>query len=102
MTEQPFACTLDARQTSDREALIARLWSDALIQTEPTSHGLRARLRDTPGVERRVRELIEAEARCCGFLAFDLTGDGDQLVLDITGPAAARPVIESFFTGAAA
>jgi hypothetical protein len=102
MTEQPIACTLDTSQTSDRQALIAGLWADALIDNEPTATGARARLRDSPGVARRLRELIEAESRCCAFLTFDLTGDGDQLVLDINGPAAARPVIEGFFGEAAA
>src|SRR5713101_4976956 len=101
MTEPPIACTLDARQTSDRQAVIACLWADALIDTEPTPAGLRARLRDSPGVERRVRQLIDAESRCCAFLAFDLLRDGDQLVLDINGPADARSVIEDFFQGEA-
>jgi hypothetical protein len=102
MTDQPIACTLDASQTSDRAQLIAGLWADALIDIKPTPTGIRARLRHSPGIERRLRELIEAESRCCTFLAFDLTYDDDQLVLDINGPAAARPVIESFFAGAAA
>jgi hypothetical protein len=99
MSEQPIACTLDASQTSDREGVIARLWADALIDNEPTTAGIRARLRDTPGIERRLRELIQAESRCCAFLAFDLTRDDDELVLNINGPAAARPVIDSFFAG---
>jgi hypothetical protein len=102
MTDQPIACTLHTSQTSDRRALIADLWADALIDNEPTATGVRARLRDSPGVASRLSELIEAESRCCAFLSFDLTPDGDQLVLDINGPAAARPVIEGFFAGAAA
>ena len=102
MTELPIACTLDARQTSDRQALIAQLWADALIATEPILAGMRARLRDSPDVERRVQELINAESRCCAFLTFELVRDGDELVLDITGPGDARPVIELYFDRAAA
>jgi hypothetical protein len=102
MTESSIACTLDARQTADRHALIKRLWADGLIDTRPTPAGLRARLRRSPGVERRVRALIDAESRCCAFLTFDLDRDGDQLVLDINGPADARHVIEAFCSGAPA
>ncbi len=102
MTELPIACTLDARDASDRQALIARLWADALIDSAPTARGMRARLRDSPDVERRVQELIDAEARCCPFLAFELGRDGDVLVLDINGHADARPVIEFYFARAAA
>src|SRR5258708_1521347 len=101
MTDQPIACTLDATQTSDRQALIADLWADALIDNEATAAGVRARLCDSPGIEGRLRGLIEAESRCCAFLSFDLIRGGDQLVLEINGPAAARPVIESFFKAAA-
>jgi hypothetical protein len=102
MTEPPIACTLDARQASARKATIERLWDDALVELEPTEKGWRARLHGTQGIERRVRELIVAESRCCAFLAFTFTREGEQLVLDISGPAQARPVIEDFFARAAA
>lgn len=102
MTEPPIACTLDARQTSDRQALIARLWADALIDTEPTVAGMRVRLCASSDVERRVHELIDAESRCCAFLTFEVVRDGDELVLDITGQADARSVIELYFDRAAA
>jgi hypothetical protein len=102
LTELPIACTLDARDASDRQALIARLWADALIDSEPTARGMRARLRNSPDVERRLQELIDAESRCCAFLTFELARDGDVLVLDITGHADARPVIEFYFARAAA
>jgi hypothetical protein len=102
MTEPPIACTLDARQTAGREHLIARLWADALIDHKPTAGGLQARLRFSRDVERRVHELILAESACCAFLTFELVRNDDQLVLDISGPADARPVIESFLAGPAA
>jgi hypothetical protein len=44
-----------------------------------------------------VRELADLESRCCAFLRFELARDGEGIVLDVTGPADARPVIESFF-----
>jgi hypothetical protein len=59
-------------------------------------------LRDTDDVERRVRELIAAESSCCSFLTFALERVDGELVLDIDGPADARPVIDLFFAPAAA
>jgi hypothetical protein len=97
MTDQPIACALDHTQAAARHDAISRLWADALIASEWTRAGMRARLRDTPHIERRARELIEAESRCCPFLAFDLARDDGELLLEIKGPVDARPVIESFF-----
>ena len=50
--------------------------------------------------------LIETSARgerssrrapCCAFLDLDLRRDDDRLVLDVTGPADARPLITGLF-----
>ena len=58
---------------------------------------MRVRLRDTPEIERRTRALVAAESRCCAFLEFDLGREDGDLVLDISGPADARPVIDMYF-----
>lgn len=97
MIDPPIACTLNGRQAADRQAMITQLCKDALIDTEPTAAGLRARLRDSPEVERRVRDMIKAESECCPFLSFELDHDDDHLRLEIRGPADGRAVIESFF-----
>jgi hypothetical protein len=97
MTETPIACTLTPDGMTARLALINGLAADAVLDRTPTATGLRVRLRDTPEIEQRTRELIAAESRCCAFLAFDLSRDAGDLVLDITGPEDARPVIEMFF-----
>jgi hypothetical protein len=102
MPDIPIACTLSPDGMSARQALIDRLSADGLLDRTPTDAGLRVRLRDTPDIERRTRELIAAEARCCAFLAFDLHRDDGALVLDIAGPPEARPVIDLFFAPAAA
>ena len=95
----PIACTLTPDDMTDRQALIDALAADALIDRTTAETGLRVRLRDTPEIERRTRELIAAESRCCGFLEFTLRRDGGELVLEIAGPDDARPVIEMFFAG---
>jgi hypothetical protein len=97
MSDLPIACTLTPDGTAARLGLIAALTADGLLGRVPTDTGLRLRLRDTPEIERRTRELIAAESRCCAFLDFNLSRDRGDLVLDISGPEDARRVIDMFF-----
>ncbi len=102
MPDVPIACTLTPDGLTARLALIAALAADGLLDRAATESGMRVRLRDTPDIERRTRELVTAESACCAFLDFELGREDGDLVLDIGGPEAARPVIESFFAPEAA
>src|SRR3954471_20107912 len=102
MSDLPIACTLTPDDMTARLALIEALSADGLISRTATDAGLRVRLQDTPDVEQRTRELVAAESRCCAFLHFSLGREGGELVLDISGPEDARPVIEMFFAPQAA
>jgi hypothetical protein len=97
MTEIPIACTLSPDGLTARLALIDALAADGLLDRAKTPSGTRVRLRDEPHVEQRTRELMAAESRCCAFLTFQLGRDAGDLVLDISGPEDARPVMEMFF-----
>ena len=97
MTHTPIACTLTPDGLTARLALIDALAADGLLDRTATDAGLRVRLRDTPEIERRTRELVAAESKCCAFLDFALAREDGDLVLDIAGPADARPVIDMFF-----
>lgn len=79
-----------------------QLARDGLIAREATESGVRVRLRDTDEVERRTRELIAAESSCCSFLTFRLDRVDRELILEISGPDHARPIIDLFFAPAAA
>ena len=92
-----MVCTLTPDGMTARLALIDALTADALLDRIPTASGLRVRLRDTEEVEQRTHELVAAESRCCAFLNFDLGRENGALVLDISGPEEARPVIDMFF-----
>ena len=102
MTDLPIACTLTPDGMTARLALIDALAADGLLDRTATDAGLRVRLRDTPDIEQRTRELVAAESKCCAFLDFDLGRQDGDLVLDISGPEDARPVIEMFFAPEAA
>lgn len=101
MPDPPIACTLTPEGMNARLALIDALAADGLLDRIPTDTGLRVRLRDTPDIEQRTRELVAAESACCAFLEFDLRHEDGQLMLEISGPEDARPVIELFFAPAA-
>lgn len=102
MTDQPIACTLTSDGMTARVALIDALASDGLLERTPTESGMRVRLLDRPDIEGRTRELVAAESKCCAFLDFDLRRENGDLLLDISGPEDARPVIEMFFAPAVA
>ncbi|MDP8910065.1 MAG: hypothetical protein M3N47_13340 [Chloroflexota bacterium] len=97
MADQPIACTLTSDQKRDRMSLIGTLASDALVGHEPIDGGVRARFRNDPGIERRVRDLAAAEAQCCAFLRFDVDNDASAVLLDITGSPQAQPAIRAMF-----
>ena len=97
MTDLPIACTLTPEGITARRALIDALAADGLLDQTATDSGLRLRLRDTPDIEQRTRALIAAESSCCAFLDFDLGREDGDLALAISGPQAARPVIDMFF-----
>ena len=96
-TEIPIACTLSPDGFTARMGLIDALAVDGLIDRTDTERGVRVRLRDTPEIEQRVRELVAAESECCAFLDFTLRREDDAIVLDVSGPEDARPVIDLFF-----
>jgi hypothetical protein len=102
MPDLPIACTLSPHGMTARLALIDALAADGVLERTPTEKGMRVRLRDTADIERRTRELVAAESECCAFLDFALGRENGDLVLDISGPEDARPVIEMFFAPEAA
>jgi hypothetical protein len=102
MPDLPIACTLSPDGMSARLALIDALAADGLLDRTATAAGMRVRLRDTPDIEQRTRELVAAESKCCAFLDFEVGREDGDLVLDISGPDDARPVIEMFFAAEAA
>jgi hypothetical protein len=93
MPDLPIACTLSPGELQDRLELVEELTEDAPVAREPIAGGIRARFRAGPGVERRVRELAAAEARCCAFLDFAVRVEPDAVLLDVTGAPDALPAI---------
>jgi hypothetical protein len=91
----PIACTLDAGDFRDRLNQIAALNRDALRGHR--RDGLVLHLRYAAVAGDRVCEMVKREQACCGFLAFDLREEGDELRLTITAPGEARIAAEMLF-----
>jgi MerR family copper efflux transcriptional regulator len=94
----PLACTLTAGEQRSRRAWIDDL-SQRLVARTQTPDGAVLRFRADADTERQLEALVAAEARCCPFLAFGVTANGDALELRVRGPAEARPIIDDLFGG---
>jgi hypothetical protein len=95
--DQPIACTLSAADYVGRTQDTAELARRALRSRRPIPDGTRLTFEASADTERQLRDIIAAEARCCAFLRMDLHPAEDALVLDITGPAEAEPIIAELF-----
>jgi hypothetical protein len=95
--DQPIACTLSSDDYRTRVADLAALADRALRAREPTLGGARLTFAGDERTEHELRAAIAAEATCCAFLRFGLERRGDVLVLDVSGPPEARPVIAALF-----
>jgi hypothetical protein len=95
--EQPIACTLSAADYAARAQDTGELAARALRSRHPISDGTRLVFNADAQTERDLRELIAAEAQCCAFLRMELTTEADTLILEVTGPADAQPIIAELF-----
>ena len=93
----PIACSLTADEYRRRLTKSARVAQDALRRREPIDGGVRLVFADSEAARRRVRRFAAEESQCCPFLTFDIAERDGQLVVDLTGPVRAAPIIEGLF-----
>jgi len=96
----PIACSLSAADYGDRLAGMRALAARALTGRVPIPGGERLTFAAGEGVETALRAFVAAEARCCPFLSFDVTHEDDDdgaLVLTVTAPDGAAPIIAELF-----
>jgi hypothetical protein len=92
----PIACSLDTDSYATRLAAIQEVGGIGLVRTERHDGGTGADLffRDGDEIRRRLRGVVEAEAKCCAFLDMKLDAEDGMLRLSISGPADAVPVVQ--------
>lgn len=93
----PIACTLTPEQYRGRTADLAALADRALRSRVRTEAGERLTFDATDEIQRDLEAAVAAEASCCAFLTMELRREDDRLVLDISGPQDARPIIAGLF-----
>jgi hypothetical protein len=93
----PIACSLTAADYRQRVADTGDVAREALRERRPIDGGQRLVFQETGDVRGRLEALVEAESSCCPFLTMRLHSDGGRVVLDITGPELAAPIIEELF-----
>lgn len=86
-----MACTLTPDAHAQRRAEVGELLARALRSREAVGDG--ARLVFDGTVEAELRAWVAAEAECCPFLDMDLRRSGQEMVLDVSGPPEARPIV---------
>ena len=97
---EPIACTLTPYDAARRVEQLATLGGRALRDREPIAGGERLTFDADEATERELRAAIEAESRCCAFLEMRLRRAPDALVLEVTGPEPAQPIIQQLFAPA--
>jgi hypothetical protein len=96
----PIACSLTAEAAGDRQADWHALLSRALISRTSIRDGVRIELQNLPGVRRELERLVAAEQECCPFMTMSVDkSDRELLVLAITAPESAAPILEQILAG---
>ena len=97
MTETPIACSLTGADYRRRIADTDRVARAALLDRQTIDGGARLTFADGEETRAELEALIAAESSCCPFLTMQLRPAEGTLVLDVTGPDDAEPVIEEMF-----
>jgi hypothetical protein len=89
-TDTSIACSLSADELPKRLAEISAIGNDALLSISPEGT---LRFRADQPTRERLEAIIAAESRCCSFLHFRLTEESGELVLAVTAPEGAEPLV---------
>ena len=92
--ETPIACALSADEMPGRLREIAALGREALVAVEWAGPTATLRFAPGDGVAPRLDAIVAAESRCCAFLTFERTDDGDAHVLRIAAPPAGAFMVD--------
>jgi MerR family copper efflux transcriptional regulator len=93
----PLACSLTAGDQAGRRLEFDAILGRGLLAREMTPRGIRLRFRASPGLRQDLVDLTHREKECCPFFDFRIEANGDELLLDVSAPPEARPVIEQLF-----
>lgn len=92
-THDPIVCSLDADELKQRLAEIRAVGADALGDVQSLPGQAVLRFAASQETRRHLEAIVAAEARCCAFLSFDLREEPGAIVMTISAPEGAEPVV---------
>lgn len=92
---RPIACSLDSREKALRVKEWHELARAALTRKERIKGGIRAHFE--PSAKEAVRELARLEKECCSFFGFRIDVSPQEVILEVTAPEEAEPVLDALF-----
>jgi hypothetical protein len=90
-TDTPIACSLSADELPARLAEVRAVGKDALLAVTPGG-SLHFRADDT--TRERLEAIVAAESQCCSFLRFELAEESGELMLSVSAPDGAEPIVQ--------
>ena len=105
MDEPTIACSLDAEDYRERLSRIRKLGAVAFLDVEARPEGAVLSFRNSEEVRTELSSIVDAEAACCSFLDLSVHSEGERLILTISAPPDAMPVVRDLaasFRGAQA
>ncbi len=96
MTEsKPVACSLDASGLKQRIAAIAQVGANSLISCDLDGNRHLLHFHADANTQRRLEEIVAAEAKCCSFLDLSLAAEDGELILEIAAPENGQAVADA-------
>jgi MerR family transcriptional regulator, copper efflux regulator len=93
----PIACSLSEDERTDRALEFQGLAKIGLLSRERIEGGVRLRFRASDALHARLAEAIHNEKECCPFFDFDLERREDVLLLRVSAPTEAEPLLDALF-----
>jgi hypothetical protein len=91
--ETPIACSLIAGEYQLRLSEIQEIGRDSAVSIEERPDGATLSFRNSKALVERLESIVRAESECCPFLTLELVTEHDRLVLDVTAPPDAIPIV---------
>lgn len=94
-SDSPIACTIEAGGMPARLAQIEAFGREAFLSAETGPQTATLRFVQSEENERRLAEIVAAESKCCAFMTFDETRDGNTQVLRIDTPEGGESMLRA-------
>ena len=103
-TQHPSAlsCSLEDDELEQRVSEWRRLGREAQLARRRAPGRVVLHYQRDDGVRARLRRLVELEQQCCRVLDLRINETDEAIVLEITGPAEAEPILALFASDPAA